>query len=329
MSILRRILSSWIFYFILFSATVGISSVIIFDQWFKTTATEQLLNQKRTIARAEASNTMLFFEKLGNSVAVLAQLSSVKNRDANAIQEDLDTFLEQRSGMALIGGVVLTDEKGIVKFNSHILETEDIGQLLIDKDYFIWAKTQQESGEYFISQPTISQLGESKGKVIVVVTSPVFRNDVFTGVVAATVKLQPLLERFLGLMKVSDQSEVYLFDQDGSLLYNNRNSEYISLNIAEISLDDEMLVSNIKSVLSTNQEGDFRTEKNLVAYIPVELGTQNWLLVIASSIEEIEALGRPFLVRQIAISVLVVFTLILFGFFLFRKNQFEEKTLEK
>src|SRR3989344_3933793 len=320
MVITSRLIKSWIFWLILFLIVVRISFVFIFGQGFRSTVTEQLLSQKQIIARAEASNASLFFEKFGNSLAVLAQLNSIEKRDEGVVH-DMDTFMEQRRNSGFVGGVVLTDKNGIVQFNSNILGTRDLGESLSDRDYFIWAKGQVKKGEYFISRPVVSRLGASKGQTITVVASPVFQNGVFMGVVAASVKLQPLAEHFFGLMKLSDQTQIHLFDEEGDLLYSNSDPDAVDLNISELFSADPALKDRVENALGTNEEGRFQTQKYLAAYSPIELGTQNWLLIISSSMEEVEKIESPFRVRQTALSILAVFTLILFGVLLLKKNQ--------
>ena len=320
MVITSRLIKSWIFWLILFLIVVRISFVFIFGQGFRSTVTEQLLSQKQIIARAEASNASLFFEKFGDSVAVLAQLNSIEKRDASVVH-DMDTFMEQHRSSGFVGGVVLTDKNGIVQFNSNILGTRDLGESLSDRDYFIWAKGQVKKGEYFISRPVVSRLGASKGQTITVVASTVFQNGVFMGVVAASVKLEPLAEHFFGLMKLSDQTQIHLFDAEGDLLYSNSEQDSVGLNISNLFSADQTLRDGIKGAIGTSKEGQIQTQKYLSAYSPVELGTQNWLLVISSSMEEVEKIESPFRVRQTALSILAVFTLILFGVLLLKKNQ--------
>ncbi|KKQ07261.1 hypothetical protein A3E66_02705 [Candidatus Daviesbacteria bacterium RIFCSPHIGHO2_12_FULL_37_16] len=320
MVITSRLIKSWIFWLILFLIVVRISFVFIFGQGFRSTVTEQLLSQKQIIARAEASNASLFFEKFGDSVAVLAQLNSIEKRDASVVH-DMDTFMEQHRSSGFVGGVVLTDKNGVVQFNSNILGTRDLDESLADRDYFIWDKDQAKKGEYFISDPVVSRFGASKGQTIVVVASPVYQNGVFMGVVAASVKLEPLAEHFFGLMKLSDQTQIHLFDAEGDLLYSNSEQDSVGLNISNLFSADQTLRDGIKGAIGTSKEGQIQTQKYLSAYSPVELGTQNWLLVISSSMEEVEKIESPFRVRQTALSILAVFTLILFGVLLLKKNQ--------
>lgn len=146
MGTLWKIVSSWLLWFGLFLIIVlGIAFHLVLGKGAKVSVTQQLLNQQQIIARAEASNIITFFEKFGNSVAVLARLSSIESRNANATS-DMDAFVEQQRGNGIVVGVVLTDKYGIVQFNSNILGTRDLGKSLADRDFFIWARAIRKRG---------------------------------------------------------------------------------------------------------------------------------------------------------------------------------------
>lgn len=332
MGIPRFKFSAWIFWLCLFLIVMlGTIGYLVSGQRVRITNsfTRQLLNEQGVIARAEAANTTLFLQKIGNSVANLAQLSSVENRDVNT-PHDLDIFVNQWRYSSIIGGVVLTDKHGVVQLNSNILGTHGIGQSLTDRDFFVWAKTQRGPGKYFINKPVISRLGASKGQVIVVVASPVYQNNTFTGVVAASVILKPLVARFFGLMKVSDKTEVYLIDENGKLLYNNGTKNIIGFNISELFSDDQILSEKIKNALGTTKTGEFQTDKHLVNYAPVLLGNQNWLFIVSSPTQQVVDLMTPFRINQVSIFLLIVFTILLPGIIILRKERaHQENTLSK
>lgn len=279
--------------------------------------TQQLLIRQQTIAKAEKSNIITFFERFGDGVATLAQVSSVEKGNANVL-EDLDTFMVQRRDTGIIGGVVLTDKAGVVQFNSNVSGIRDVGDSLSDRNFFDWAKSEAKKGEYYISRPVMSRLGITVGQTIIVVASPVIRDGKFSGVIAASVKLEPLVERFFGLMKLSDQTGVYLVDERGELIYSNADKDAPGGE----ALSDQTLSDRIKNVLGATEGGRFSTDKYLVAYSPLTLGVQKWLLIITSPAQEASDLTRSFYVRQTAMFIVTAFTIfLLFGIIASRKNQ--------
>ncbi len=305
---IRRTLSvrSWWFGLIL---TVGLAVAfyLVLGRGTKVLTTQQLLTRQQTIARAQAANTVSFFQVFGDSIAVLAQLSSMERRDATTIQ-DMDVFIEQWHDSGLIGEVALTDRRGVVQFNSNILGTVDAGTSLADRDYFAWAKTAKE-GQYFVGQLVVSRLGASKGQTIIPVASPVFRNGVFVGVVVVSVKLQPLAERFLDLMKISDLRDVYLVNERREVLYSSRASNMVGVSLFEVL----QVSDDFKNALAASQEGKLQTGGRLVAYSPILLDNQNWLLIVSSPVDEVVDFITPMYIRQISILLLTLLTILLFG----------------
>jgi len=331
----RRI---WWFSLILI-ALLGVVFYLVLGRGAESTTTLQLLRREQILARAEASNIMTFFQTFGDSIAVFAQLNSIESRNSS-LPENMDIFVEQWRDSGLIGGIVVTDSNGEVEFNSNTLGTRDAGVSLSDRDYFIWAKNQKKEGEYFTGRPVISRLGATKGKVITPVASPVFQNGVFTGVVAASVELSPLTQRYLELLKVSDSTRVYMINEDGEILYNSFDPDTLSLNVFDPAPDkpfwgNHALIDSFKSALTTSQEGKMRAsymntisgkmEEHLVAYSPILLGSQNWLLIMASPVQNVTTVITPIYIKQTAILLLVYLTVLMFGLIVNRENQSQKR----
>lgn len=320
MSFFLKKFSIWTLLYVIFLIIMlGVASYLVLGQEAKHTVTQRILDQQHLIARAEASNTEIFFERIGDAVATLAQLKSIERRDSDA-GSDLDSFMKQRLNSGLIGGVILTDKDGIVRLNSNILGTKDVGQSLADREYFAWAKNQAKKGDYYVSQPVVSRTGATKGQMIVPVISPVYQNGAFSGIVAVSVKLKPLVDNFFGLMKVGKHTKTKLLSREGELIYSNSSPEAIGSDISEIFPDDQVLTDKINQTLIAKEEGQFATDKHLVAYSPVELSPQNWLLVISSRINEVDEQMRPVYFRQISMLVLTALTFLLFASISVNKN---------
>lgn len=144
--------------------------------------------------------------------------------------------------------------------------------------------------------------------MIVPVAAPVYQNNAFVGVISASVKLKPLTERYLGLMKISERTGVYLLSERGEPLYSNSGSQTLS--------------DKLKKALSTTKgEGQLSAEGHSIAYSPVSLGSQNWLLIVASPTRDALSSVIPFYIRQVALLLWVSLTTLLFGVIVGRKSQ--------
>lgn len=294
----------------------------------KNSISDQILAKQQVLARAEASNITSFFHEFGNSVAVLAQLKSIESKNLNA-SDNMDSFVEQWRASGIVDGVALTDAKGIVQLNSDITGITDTGALLSDRDYFLWGKSGAKRGEYFIGQPVISRLGGSKNQLIVPVASPVYQDGKFTGVVVAAVVLKKLTQNYLTLMMVSDKTDVYLISQDGILLFSSTYPVGVGSNVFDLLEakgfpGTDSLTAKLRATLEKPEEGQLRLpykdpvsqkmEDHFVAYSPVSLGAQNWLLIMASPVTDIWNITVPMYLRVLILLLILTLTMFIFGF---------------
>src|SRR3989344_3032300 len=91
------------------------------------------------------------------------------------------------------------------------------------------------SEEYLRGEPVSSRLGATKGQLIVPVAGAVYDGESgFVGALTASVKLKPLTERYLALMKVSDETDVYLTNQRGELLYSTSAADAVGSSVFEL-----------------------------------------------------------------------------------------------
>jgi hypothetical protein len=296
------------------------------------TANDQLLRRGQTVARAEAGNMSSFFQVFGDSIAVLAKLSTMERRDISTVR-DMDSFVDQWRDSGFVGGVILTDAEGVVEFCSNLSGVRDTGASLADRDWFIWAKDQEGEGKYFVSKAVVSRVGVSKDKAVFVVASPVFNNGVFTGVIASSIMLQPFARNYLELIKVSDSTEVYLIDNDGTLLYSSLGTKELDINVFELwkETGNEVLIESITDGLNATGEGKLQVslweantskwKKHLVAYSPVLLGNRNWMLIMITPVEDAAKISTPFYARQIIIFLIVSLLILLFGMIAIRESQ--------
>lgn len=303
-------------------AGLGLVFYLVVFRAAESSVTQQMFNKQQMLVKAEASNISSFFQVFGKSIAVLAQ-------SANDIG-DMDAFVEQWRDSGIVGGVILTDSQGKVELNSNISGTRDVGASVADRDYFSWAKTNPQEGRYFIGQPVISRMGPTKGQTIVPVASPVYKkNGVFNGVLVASVKVRPLTQNYLEIMKVADMTEVYLISKQGELLYGNfLPDDATGMNIFQFLKENpfsgsQILSDELKSALTMTREGSMKAaylnpktdkvEEHLLAYSPVSLGGQNWLLVMSSPTKEITDITVPIYFRLTALMVLISLSIFLFG----------------
>lgn len=312
---------------------LAVAFYLLLGRGAKVSVTQQLLSKQQLLARAEAGNIKSFFQVFGESIAVLSQLRSIETQNSNAIK-DMDTFVEQWRDTGLVDGIALTDSNGKVVLNSNIAGIPSSPISVSDRTYYLWARNESKQGEYFVGNPIVSRLGASKDQTIIPVASPVYENGTFTGVLVAAVELRGLTRHNLELMQVSNQSDVYLINNNGDLLYSNNFRDSVGFNIldyfkAKPFQGSQNLINDLTSALQASGEGSMRTlyldpvsrkmEAHLLAYSPIAAGGQKWLLVIASPIHDIWDFTIPMYIRLVALAVLVAITIFLFGIIAIRE----------
>lgn len=324
----------------------GLISIIVHSIFFyfilgqetNTFATKEFLGKQQILSRAESSNIASFFDTFGNSIAVLSQTDSVKNHDEN-LNDSLNLFTNQWKKTNVIGGVVFINKDGIVEFDSNILNLPDTGVSLDDRDYFTWAKNNPKLGTYFVGNAVVSRVGASKGQTIIPIAAAVYQNNIFVGVVAASVELRPLTKSYLETMKVSDGTDVYLINNDGQLLYSSSIADLSTTSNIFDSLQknpfigSDVINNNLKKILANKSEGStitalldsksHQSEDHFVTYSPVLFNNQSWIVVMASPTQEMQIM--PIYLRITALLVLVSITIFAFGIFTVRETKSTSK----
>lgn len=294
----------------------GLGFFILLVNGIKSLSINSTLKRQQTYARAEASNITAFFQVVGRSLLILSGSSSISYRDSRTLS-DMDNYVDKWRETGIINGVILTDHNGIVQFNSNVKGEPDIGGSLADREFFAWAKDQRpDTNNYYISKPLVSKLGASKGQVIVGVAAPVFDSNTFSGVMVSAVQLEPLTRRLLGLLKLSNNAHVYVINEDGDILYDGINSDLVGSSAIDPSsspfLSTKALGEKILDDVHKRNEGTMVTDEQMIAYSPINLGGNDWLLLVATPLQKTIAEAVSSNIQQVAILLLMSITFVFF-----------------
>lgn len=294
----------------------------------------QLTQSELRIARAQASNITTFFTMLGSSLSVFSQRDSLDGMGKD-VQEQLDILSSKWSTNKMVADILIADENGIVRFHSKSSGTY-VGNSLADSDYFLWAKSRVEEGEYFIGKSVYSQYGLSEGQVVVPISSPVLKDGVFAGSVVVFVRLLPLAEYYLGLMKISDSTDAYLVGRDGTLIFNGPTSDNVGVSVYDLVeggnlLESEDLSQKIRSALNDGTEGSLQLSyqnlktmefnKHLVVYSPARFEDFNWIVVLATPLADFDLLNHSGAIRKTSILLLLSLFVLIIGVFISKRPQ--------
>ena len=284
---------------------------------------EQMLHREQANARTGASAIGTFFDLVGKSVARISSRDEVIS-PGNETDEFFSFFVKQWENTP-VTSIILLDEAGTVTKAAYTEIAGGVGASLKDRGYFIWAKT-AEKGEYYISETIKSRL-RGENYFVVVVASPIKdENGNFKGALLVGISVTRLTEQYLTHLKISDATEIYLVRTDGTLLYTpfkellgENMFDYIK---AHPFLGSEVLLGEIRKRMEDVREGKalfaypekagaaFPLKSRMLAYSPVPVTGQDWILVIATPVEDALISMGPIYLRFL-IGLLIVFLILL------------------
>lgn len=273
---------------------------------------EQMLHRQQVIARAGAKSieAHLINTENGLKLLVRSQRVVVMGKD---VQEVLNDYISDRKGTPTTGAAVINREGKIIANANNLGGPTEIGMSVADRAYFAWAKGARE-GEVYLGGPMVSRLGATKGQTIIPIASPIVDNGKFRGAAVTVVLLSKLTELYLNPLKISDQTQVYLVNRDGVLLYAPYErlvgvNYFDYLKSKPYKGSEEALAPLKKSVEGKGEEGKLdillpneqqggTPTRFLIAYSPLKLGSTSLILAVASPIDEAMIFAGPLYTNQ-------------------------------
>jgi len=301
---------------------------------------EQMLHREQAITRSGAGSIQSFLTLFGDAISLLAQNRQVSPDNVKESEEILTKILTNFKNTPM-GGILLIDSYGELLLNPNIVgNMVTPGTMVDDREYYIWSKTAKER-EVFWGEPILSQIGGSKGKMIIPISTPIIRDGRFKGVLAASIILPDLTKDFLDPLKISNNSEVYLFKDNGEIIYSGKFEETVDKNIFSLIdenkfLGSEYIKGEIKKALNSGKEGKLRiaypTSNNtailserLLAYSPIDLGNgEVWYLVMSTPVMDALVFMGPFYTRQIILTILIFMAILIYAVRFSKMRGFKE-----
>lgn len=288
------------------------------------------LDRQARLTQAGADNIESFLTVAGRSVVLLSQSYDLLNQGETR-QTLLDQYVKNRLETPVVG-VVLTDAKGKVVANASRDFSSAVGIDLSDRDYFRWAQTASPNTVY-LTKPTISRLGVSKNKSVLLIAAPVFREDKFYGVVVISTILDMFGNSYLKTV-FPEPFAIYLLDSQGIIL--SAPNDMSGLNIFEILKENpffgsELLSDQFEQVIASDQAGgitgilpqgrDNTLTRTLISYAPIHTpdGSQSWRLIVTSPESSIVSLTAPIYIQEISLLVGIFFLVLLIFVLIFSK----------
>lgn len=314
-----NLFNSIFFFALLLLVFLGVIFYLILGKGARSALVEQMLHREQSSVRTGASSIATFFELAGNTLVTMS------NRD-EILKPGSQTDILLESVMLKwkdtpVTSIILTDKDGKVINAAYRELPGEIGISIANREYFLWAKN-TESSEFYVSAAIKSRL-RGENYYIVPVASPVIdKEGNFNGLLAFGVSIDQLTDDYMSHLKISDKTEIYITKHDGSFIYSST-EELLGENFFEFLekhpfLGSEIIIEELKERLENVQEGKLEVaypenvgttlplKTRLIAYSPVFVKDREWILVIATPIEDVLVSMTPIYFRQAA-SVLIIF----------------------
>jgi hypothetical protein len=268
--------------------------------------------REQAIAAESGSNSIhIFLELAKNSLLLLSRNPSVINEDAQ-IQENLNKYVSDWGKTPVIA-VARFDKDGIVRY--YATSTEGIDPSLIENysiegtEFFDWAETAKE-GDIYLGKPMMPKLKIPNLQFVLPISTPVYKNGEFDGILGIGIALPKLASTFLDPMHVSVNSRAYLIHSDSTVIASISGDEgLVGLNYFKMLQDkpypdSDKVEAALANALKDNNSGRldvvlFSPPKKayvrfLIAYSPVIFDNQHWTIGLAVPFDDINSGLVPF-----------------------------------
>jgi hypothetical protein len=297
---------------------------------------EGVRQQNSVIARAGALSIADFFREQKRELLLLSQIEAVQAGEEEKGREALGLLADhlEDSETSFVGIARLNREGEVIWSTDSFGLQEEEGMFLTNRDYFIWARQQEEQAVY-ISSPLIGRGGRAEGEWGVVMATPVFYRDRFNGTLIIFYLLEELAEKYVLSLTFSPTTEVILANEEGFVLASTMVGMTGSNLTEHVRLRNQDWVQT-KKLASSGKEGslllDFafqdQTRKVLAVFAPVFIEEKSWALMVVQPYEEVASQfhsldrARTAVILVVFFGVLVLSSLFILGIRVTQKRAF-------
>lgn len=294
---------------------------------------DQMLRREQSAIGAGAEIVNVFISSVGFQNSTFARRISIVTPNPDDTPKALMALIDGWKDTP-ISGAVVTDDEGEVLYGYDRLGSIGQGINVSERDYFKWAKKATE-GEEYVGTPIISKIGFANGRYIVPVASPVIKNGRFVGVMVISFLADEIPGRYLNSLKISDETRIYLIDQNGTIV-SSPIQQLIGINYLDYisqsgAPDKERIVQTLKASLASEKEGNLDitlpdeikggvSTRFLIAYTPITAGSAHWVLAIATPAQEALVYAAPFYWKNLGVVALAFIIFAAATFYIARRN---------
>jgi hypothetical protein len=239
----------------------------------------------------------------------------------------MDDFLKSWEDSS-VKEVIYVNKEGEVRAVSNSMENDEFGYNVGDREYFIAAVGAPE-GSYFIGEPIKARFGIIENSYLIPFSAPVYDSQgELQGVLGLNVALNEFVDQYLNKAKITEGAKIYLLNSKGDFIYNDveedigknvldfvgeesfAGSKYIR-ELFQKTIDSDLKLGAFDLVLPDNfGESNPHLKRFLIAYAPLNISSQRWIIAQRLSAEDALAFIGPFYSRQI-VGIIILFLVFL------------------
>lgn len=331
----------------IFAAILLVFLTLVFFSYFtarvkvEEAMIERIKAQELTLARAGALSISEFLKEKKIELVLLSKIEPIKAGREKESREIMKETVEQVKEGPFKDIVRINQEGEALWVVNAFNDRRGEGVFLADRDYFLWAKTQKDPGEVFVSEPIISRGGVTEGKWIVVIAAPVFNQESFNGVIIINLLLEDLTKKFVSSLAFSSQVEFHIINQEGIIVVSSVSEtggeDFLECFQQQEGKEKEDCLNLVEKALSGGEDsfvsccvfgGDKEETQWVSAFSPIKINGVVWSLWISVPYQEVLDLISPIAAIQAQtliwglMGLVVLLFFFIFGLRVAQKNGF-------
>ena len=274
------------------------------------------------MARSSALSLSEFLKTRKKELLLLGEFEAIQaGREEEGMRILISLAKELKEEGTPVGNIIRINKEGITVWGVNVALGEQdentIGVDLSSFPCFIWARDEAEERKVLIGEPLVVQGGFLKGKRIISLTTPVFYQGRFNGIIIANFLIEELAKKYIEPLGLSPKTHYTILSEKGTVITSTF-KELIGKNILQIQ-EEKNWPEDSKALVRRALRGEEEairhsfinvlsgeTSKAISAYSPAKIDGSFWSVWVSVPYGEIEKLILPFRQNQIFALIVVL-----------------------
>lgn len=287
--------------------------------------------QQMEMAKAAATGISTYLTHIEEDMHLLSFFPEIQFLNKNSVQLYVDYFLEHYEKEA-VKAIFVTDINANIVYSKG--DSLPMGSSFVINKQINWAKKPENKLNCWYSQV---RPNSSAGEFYFLMLTPLVQKlqeyDAFTsnskvvGMVGYLLSFDLLIQQFITPLKLTKNDFAWIIDGNGRLIYHPKHEEMLLRSINNVTpecsschssfeMQNKMLVGNASmGEYSIGQE-----PTKIMAYTPIQLKNEKWVLVISTFLPEVTASLRENFRIFFILGVVILITIVTFGMLLYLAN---------